>query len=159
MAVDSTLLGSGAPEQCAYEKPHPSHSWWQDKDKRGLDPLTYRRCEGVKDPNAPTWGEGGRLTHSKQALGEYELWCRGNDGASAGGERHLHFLYDSRGKWEWVVRWSGSVLCNTPRCQRVEIRALERTDTALKCCHEPHRVFIDDKLRQINHDGTVEEAE
>lgn len=27
------------------------------------------------------------------------------------------------------------------------------------CCHEPHKVFIDDKLRVINHDGTVKEAE
>ena len=27
------------------------------------------------------------------------------------------------------------------------------------CCHEPHKVFIGDKLRVINHDGTVEDAE
>ena len=24
------------------------------------------------------------------------------------------------------------------------------------CCHEPHRIFIQDKLTQINADGTVE---
>ena len=24
------------------------------------------------------------------------------------------------------------------------------------CCHEPHRIFIDDKLVQINADGTAE---
>lgn len=36
-------------------------------------------------------------------------------------------------------------------------QAIEERGAA--CCHEPHRVFIDDKLRQINHDGTVEEVE
>ena len=35
-------------------------------------------------------------------------------------------------------------------------RMMESEDDG--CCHEPHRVFVDDKLRQFNHDGTVEEV-
>ena len=110
-------------EQCAYTKPHPKHHWWIAITVAGVSPRppsNYRECPGIKDPNPPPFGETGRATHSKQALGEWELWQQGAGAWPPVGERHLHFLY-LRGHWEWVVRYGKSVLCNTPRCRRVEI--------------------------------------
>ena len=111
-------------EQCEYTKPHPKHHWWIGTTTAGVSPRpssNYRECLGIRDPNAPTWGEGGLLTHSKQALGGWELWQQGAGAWPPVGERHLHFLFDSKGRWNWVVRWKKSPLCNTPRCRMVEI--------------------------------------
>lgn len=120
-------------EQCVYDKPHPKHHWWIDGKTA---PITnYRNCEGIPEPRGTTIGtEGsGYLTHTKQALGEFELWEREQRHVGAAlhiaNARHLHFLF-LRGHWEWVLRWSKSGLCGTPRCRRVIITEEEAHEQA-----------------------------
>lgn len=109
--------------QCEYTKPHPGHHWWLDGSTTPVS--NYQQCEGMRDTNPPPFGESGRLTHSKQALGEWEIWKMEQEVGTASrprGKKHLHFLY-LRGNWEWVVRPGGSSpLCKTPRCRAVTIK-------------------------------------
>lgn len=106
--------------QCSYQKPHPSHTW-----QTGGENIEERDryCTGVQDPNCPM-GDSGLITHSKQALGEWELW-REWSGVVVIGKQHLHFLF-LRGDWNWVVRSHKSPLCGTPRCKRVWISNLDK---------------------------------
>lgn len=101
---------------CEYTKPHPSHHWWIDEPELSHS-QSYRTCEGIKGT-----GFGDRSyarNFTKQELGEFEIWEKAVE--EFNGEYHLHFMFNARGRWEWVLRESKSPLCGTLRCRRVVI--------------------------------------
>lgn len=120
----------GAMDKCEYDKPHPRHTWWADTDEVPRPMSAFRQCPGIPDPVGPPPGASSWTTHSKQALGEFELWKREQALKVMGktsqfkGEYHLHFLF-LRGHWEWVVREVKSSLCGTPRCRKAIIAELD----------------------------------
>lgn len=95
---------------CDFSEPHRPHSWWID-DKTLTHSQAYRTCEGIKDPKRLGY------EHTKQAIGCFEA----KDEPTIEGEHHIHYIFNQRGRWEWVVRAKKSPLCGTLRCRPVTI--------------------------------------